>query len=91
VDIYRETYDQTEIDGLIAFYETPVGQSLIQKQPVVAQKMAMVMVPYYQQAMPKIMDAALQTVKDAMALAPSSATGHGAAKGRPAASDAPAQ
>ena len=30
---YREMFSQEEIDGLIAFYRTPVGQSLVSKQP----------------------------------------------------------
>ena len=38
VQLYRETFDQAEIDGLIAFYRTPVGQSFIEKMPVVMQK-----------------------------------------------------
>jgi hypothetical protein len=38
VEIYRDSFDQTEIDGLIAFCRTPVGQSFIEKMPVVMQK-----------------------------------------------------
>jgi hypothetical protein len=33
VQVYRETFSQEEIDGLIAFYRTPVGQSFVSKQP----------------------------------------------------------
>jgi hypothetical protein len=33
VQAYRETFSQEEIDGLIAFYRTPVGRSLVSKQP----------------------------------------------------------
>ena len=33
VQVYRETFSQEEIDGLIAFYQTPVGQSFVSKQP----------------------------------------------------------
>src|ERR1039458_4614950 len=33
VQAYRETFSQEEIDGLIAFYRTPVGQSFVSKQP----------------------------------------------------------
>jgi len=31
--IYAETFTQQEVDGLIVFYESPVGQSLIAKTP----------------------------------------------------------
>jgi hypothetical protein len=33
VQVYRETFSQEEVDGLIAFYQTPVGQSFVNKQP----------------------------------------------------------
>jgi len=33
VQAYRETFSQEEIDGLIAFYQTPVGRSFVSKQP----------------------------------------------------------
>lgn len=36
--IYKETFEQSEIDGLIAFYKTPTGQSFVKKMPVVMQK-----------------------------------------------------
>ena len=32
VQVYREMFSQEEIDGLIAFYQTPVGQSFVSKQ-----------------------------------------------------------
>jgi hypothetical protein len=38
IKIYKETFDQEEIDGLIAFYGTKVGQSYINKMPVAMQK-----------------------------------------------------
>ena len=38
VQIYRETFDQQEIDGLIAFYKSPVGQAFIAKMPIVLQR-----------------------------------------------------
>lgn len=33
VQVYRETFSQEEIDGLIAFFQTPVGRSFVSKQP----------------------------------------------------------
>jgi hypothetical protein len=38
VQAYREMFSQEEIDGLIAFYQTPVGQSLMNKQPELANR-----------------------------------------------------
>lgn len=43
VRIYTETFTQEEIDGLIAFYESPAGQSYVAKMPAVAQKSAALM------------------------------------------------
>lgn len=34
---YRESFNQEEIDGMIAFYQTPIGQAVARKQPAVAQ------------------------------------------------------
>jgi hypothetical protein len=38
VQIYQETFTQDEIDGLIAFYRTPVGVAYVDKLPIVLQK-----------------------------------------------------
>lgn len=35
VGIYRESFTQEEIDGMLAFYATPVGQATIEKMPQV--------------------------------------------------------
>jgi uncharacterized protein len=43
VQIYVETFSQEEIDGLIAFYESPAGQAYIAKMPMVAQKSMAIM------------------------------------------------
>jgi hypothetical protein len=37
VRIYQKSWTQDEIDGMIAFYKTPTGQSVINKMPVVMQ------------------------------------------------------
>ncbi len=35
--VYQQSFSQSEIDGLIAFYKTPTGQALIEKMPKVMQ------------------------------------------------------
>lgn len=35
VGIYRESFTQAEIDGMLAFYATPAGQAMIEKLPQV--------------------------------------------------------
>jgi len=36
--IYQETFEQEEIDGLIAFYKSPAGQAYVGKMPSVMQR-----------------------------------------------------
>jgi hypothetical protein len=43
VQAYRETFSQEEIDGLIAFYQTPVGQSFVSKQPELMKRTTTIM------------------------------------------------
>lgn len=38
VEVYRQHFTQEEIDGMIAFYRTPVGQAVIRKLPAVMQQ-----------------------------------------------------
>lgn len=37
IEIYTANFSQEEVDGITAFYESPVGQSLLAKQPAVIQ------------------------------------------------------
>ena len=36
--VYAESFTQEEIDGLIAFYESPAGRAFVEKMPIVMQK-----------------------------------------------------
>lgn len=38
VRVYRQSFTQPEIDGLIAFYKSPAGIALVDKMPVVMQQ-----------------------------------------------------
>ena len=51
VRIYAEVFTVADIKGLIAFYQSPVGQKFIEKQPEVTEKTMMVV----QQRMPAMM------------------------------------
>jgi hypothetical protein len=37
VRIYQKTFSQQEVDGMIAFYNTPAGQAVVTKMPAVMQ------------------------------------------------------
>ena len=43
VRIYAENFTQEEVDGLIAFYESPAGKAFAKKMPVVMEKSMMMM------------------------------------------------
>lgn len=38
IPIYAQNFTDEELDGIIAFYETPIGQSVLEKMPAVVQE-----------------------------------------------------
>ncbi len=38
VRLYKESFSEEELTGMLAFYKTPAGQAVIQKMPVLMQK-----------------------------------------------------
>lgn len=65
VKLYAETFDQAEIDGLIAFYRSPAGQAFIDKMPVVVQKSMAMTQTLMQSLMPKMQAAMQQAMQEA--------------------------
>ncbi|MEK8051630.1 DUF2059 domain-containing protein [Ideonella sp. DXS22W] len=63
VGIYRESFTQDEVDGLLTFYRSPAGVAMIEKMPLVMQK-SLVGV---QQRMGPIMDKLRQAMEAAVA------------------------
>ena len=43
VKVYTDTYTEEELDGILAFYKSPVGKALLQKMPEVMQRSMPVM------------------------------------------------
>ena len=62
VQIYQESFTQEEIDGLIAFYESPAGVAFIEKMPVVMQKSMSIM----QSRMAPMLEKMKAAMKDAI-------------------------
>lgn len=62
VQVYTETYTQEEVDGLIAFFSTPIGQSYIAKTPQLTQRTAALM----QERMGSVMQKVQTSIADAM-------------------------
>lgn len=63
--IYQETFTQADIDGLIAFYESPTGQAFVEKMPVVVQKTAILMQSRMGPLMQKLQAAVAESVAEA--------------------------
>jgi hypothetical protein len=63
--IYREHFDQAEIDGLLAFYKSPVGESVVNKMPAVTMRSMASTQAYLQQVLPKIKAAMDQVMQEA--------------------------
>ena len=67
IKIYAEEFTQEEINGMIQFYKTPVGQSMIDKMPIVMQKSMQVGYKRMDSVTPKIMQAAEKLAKEMQA------------------------
>lgn len=67
IKIYAEEFTQEEVDGMIQFYKTPVGQSTIDKMPIVMQKSMQVGYKQMDAITPKIMQAAEKFAKEMQA------------------------
>jgi hypothetical protein len=65
VGIYQETFTQEEIDGLIGFYRSPVGQSFVAKMPVVMHRSMSIMQVQMQSLIPKLKQAMEELVREA--------------------------
>jgi len=65
VQIYRETFDQEEIDGMLAFYASPAGKAVITKMPVVMQKSLVLSQSLTQSTIPKMVAAMEEAMREA--------------------------
>jgi hypothetical protein len=63
IRIYTEQLDQADVDGLIAFYQTPAGQHFITKMPVILQQSMIASQELLKGVMPRIMQAAQAQIK----------------------------
>jgi uncharacterized protein len=68
VDIYTKSFTQKEVDGMLAFYETDVGKSMITKMPQVMQLSMELVQTYLGDAMPKVQRAQEEAVAQLKAL-----------------------
>lgn len=67
IQLYRDTFEQDEVDGLIAFYKTPAGQAYVDKLPVVLLKSIAISQSMMRSVMPKVMAEVKNAVAEAKA------------------------
>ncbi len=60
IQAYAEAFSEDELKGLVNFYDSPLGQKLVEKQPAVTEKMGRLT----QQKMMAIMPTIMQKIKD---------------------------
>lgn len=54
IEIYRKSFSQAEIDGMVAFYRTDTGRAVLAKMPVVMQHTMTLMKDNMAQLMPRL-------------------------------------
>ena len=52
--VYAETFSSAELKAQSDFYTTPAGQAMLDKQPVIQERMTALMMPRMMKAMPKV-------------------------------------
>jgi uncharacterized protein len=67
MQLYSESFEQADIDGLITFYSSPAGQTFINKMPIVMQKSMELTQSQMQTMLPKMMALFEQAAADAKA------------------------
>jgi hypothetical protein len=77
IKLYADSFSQSEIDSLIAFYRTPAGQAVVRKLPLVMQGVMSMTQQRMARLIPKIQQMAAETaaqIKAQEAAAPKSKT-----------------
>ena len=65
IEIYRDTFTQDEIDGLISFYQSPIGMVFVNKMPEVMQRSMVSMQSRLQPMLEKMRAAMRQAIEEA--------------------------
>lgn len=65
VKIYKETFEQKDVDGLVAFYKSPTGKVAVEKMPLVMQKSMEAMQAGMGPTMEKLRATVMKTMTDA--------------------------
>jgi len=77
--LYAETYSAEELDGLLKFYQSPLGKKFIEKQPEMQRKTMLMMQQLMMRIMPKLQALTLELQQKAEAAAEKAAAAKAAA------------
>jgi hypothetical protein len=66
IQAYSQTFSQEEIDGMINFYATPIGQAVLSKTPALMQSVSAITQERMKTMLPKLQDIAKQREAEAM-------------------------
>jgi hypothetical protein len=64
IQVYRDTFTQEEMDGIIAFYKSPAGQAFVDKQPALMKNTMALMQQRMGPMMQKIQQMTEETAKE---------------------------
>lgn len=64
IQVYRDTFTQKEMDGIIAFYKSPAGQAFVDKQPALMKNTMALMQQRMGPMMQKIQQMTEETAKE---------------------------
>ncbi len=83
VALYRQTFDQEEVDGLIQFYSSKTGRAFVHKMPALQQSALVVSQKRLQVVLPQVQALILQALDDAQISRPDSQPRPGATPAGP--------
>jgi len=64
IDVYRRTFTQTEIEGMVSFYKTDAGKAVIAKMPLVLQNSIQLMQSQLATMAPQIQQIQQETITE---------------------------
>lgn len=64
IDLYAETYTESEIDGILVFYRSPAGQAMLAKTPQLAARSVEMTQGRMQAVMPKVQKIVMDFLKE---------------------------
>jgi hypothetical protein len=69
IELYRNTFTQGEVNGMLRWYTSPIGKSVVAKEPLVTQQMSDYAQERVQDVVPKLMQLQKDTIAQLKAAA----------------------